>query len=144
MKKIMIVCLLLACTTSFAQNTDVSNLPPRVKGAFMQFFHPVPVSDAMWQTDAQGNYVAAFKSGDREQSAVFNANGHLMETDTRINVKRTPANAISYISANYNGEKVNKLAMIKMPNGENNFKVVINSADLVFDGKGEFIMAIKR
>jgi hypothetical protein len=72
MKRIFVICLILAGIPAFAQKIDASKVPASVKTAFSKNFPGV--TSVKWEKE-KGNYEANFKEHDQKMSALFDATG---------------------------------------------------------------------
>lgn len=140
MKKMIVIGLMLASMPAFAQKLDVSKVPASVMAAFNKNFSGI--NDAKWEKE-KGNYEANFKQNGQKMSALFDANGGWLETETDIAINTLPAAVTEYIAKNYKGEKIKEAAKLKMANGDDNYEAEVKGLDLIFDAKGKFIKSVK-
>ena len=140
MKKMIVVGLMLVSIATFAQKIDGSKVPATAQATFSKNFPGI--KDVKWEKE-KGNYEANFKQDDQKMSAVFDANGGLLETETGIAISDLPAGVAEYVAKNYKGEKIKEAAKLKMANGDTNYEAAVKGKDLIFDAKGNFIKAVK-
>ena len=135
-----VIGLMLASMPAFAQKLDASKVPAPVKNTFSKNFPGI--TSEKWEKE-KGNYEANFKQNDQKMSALFDANGGWLETETAISASDLPASVIAYVKQNYKGEKIQEAAKLKMANGDNNYETEVKGTDLIFDANGKFIKAVK-
>ncbi len=124
----------------FAQKIDASIVPAYVQSAFNKNF--LGITTVKWEKE-KGNYEANFKENGQKMSAVIDANGRLLETETAIEAGSLPTDAKAYIEKNYKGEKIKEAAKLKMANGDTNYEAEVKGMDLIFDANGKFIKSQK-
>ena len=135
MKKLILMCLMLAGVSAYAQKIDESKVPAVVKEAFKKNF---AVATAKWELE-KGNYEANFKEGNQTMSALFDPKGTWIETETDIKISELPAKVQAYVAQNYKGAKIKEAAKIKKANGTINYEAEVKGKDLIFDEQGNFI-----
>lgn len=136
MKRILIVCLILAGMPAFAQRTNHSKAPEAVRIAFSKRF--AGVDDPRWEKE-KGKYEATFRQDGQKTSATWDDKGNWLETEREISVKSLPADALLYIEQHYSGRNARAASIITLASGESNYEAHINYKDLIFDGKGKFL-----
>ena len=140
MKKIMTTLLMALSASVFAQKIDASKVPAPVKSTFTKNFSEV--KDVKWEQE-KGNYEANFNQNGQKMSALMDATGNLLETETAIGVHALPSGVTDYIAKNYKDEKIKEAARLKMANGDINYEAEVKGTDLIFDATGRFIKAVK-
>lgn len=140
MKRTCFIYLLFAGQAAFAQKIDASKVPGSVKNTFSKSFPGIAA--VKWEKE-KGNYEANFSRNDQKMSALFDANGAWLETETAMKTTELPKNAADYIAKNYKGEKIKEAARLKMANGDNNYEAEVKGMDLIFDANGTFIKSVK-
>jgi hypothetical protein len=140
MKKMILVGLVFAGVTAFGQKIDASKVPTAAQSAFSKNFPGV--KDVKWEKE-KGNYEANFKQNGQKMSALFDANGAWLETETDIAINTLPIAVTDYVAKNYKGEKIKEAAKLKMANGDNNYEAEVKGMDLIFDANGKFIKSVK-
>jgi Putative beta-lactamase-inhibitor-like, PepSY-like len=131
MKTLMVAFGLLAATSCMSQK----DVPAAVKDAFTKNFPGITVEK--WDNE-DGNYEAEFTKDGKKMSAVFDAKGAWMETETDIEIKDLPAPVAAYIKEHYKGAAIKEAAIIKTSKGEM-YEAEVNRKDLLFDKQGNFI-----
>lgn len=152
--KTIIACLTLAFVTleGNAQKLKDTDVPAAVKEGFKKQFPDV--KKAEWEKEG-ANYEAEFdmarvsmdnpkaKKEEIEKSAVFSANGELLETEEEIKVNALPASVTEYITKNYAGYKVEEAAKITDNKGAVTYEAEVEKGkeefDLLFDANGGFL-----
>jgi hypothetical protein len=76
-------------------------------------------------------------------SALFEANGNLIETETEIQSTALPAAAQAYIKEHYKGKTVKETARITKGDGTVYYEAEINGKDVMFDVTGVFLNEVK-
>lgn len=126
---------LAACS----QKIKPSAVPDAVKSSFAKNF---PGATARWEKeDAQ--YEAGFTKDGLSMSALFEANGNLIETETEIKSTDLPAAAQAYIKEHYKGKTVKETARITKGDGTVYYEAEINGKDVMFDVTGVFLNEVK-
>jgi hypothetical protein len=138
------IVLLAACSS--AQKTDREavekggkNIPAAVRTAFAGEFPDA--NDVNWGKEGT-NYEAEFENGETETSAVFDANGQLLEIEIEIDVASLPAAILGYIETNYKGQKIREAAKIVNADGSVNYEAEVSRKDLIFDVNGTYIKIV--
>lgn len=137
-----IACMLAASlgNTANAQKLDAAKVPDPVKAAFSKAF---PTAGSVkWEMENK-NYEAGFKQDGKTMSAVIDATGLLIETETDIKITELPKTVTDYLTVHYKGAKVKEAAIIKKANGEINYEAEVNGKDVLFNSKGKFIKEVK-
>lgn len=126
---------ILLSALSFAQKVQI---PENVLQSFKTNF---PNTHHIKWDKENNNYEAEFKSNKTEQSAVFDCNGKLIETEVEIAVSKLPESALAYMQTNYKSEKVKEAAKITDSKGIITYEAEIKGKDLIFDNNGKFLKA---
>ena len=100
------------------------------------------VKEVKWEKE-KGNYEANFRQDGVKKSALYDASGNWLETETSITVAELPDAAKDYMAVNYKGDKIKEAAKLKMANGDDNYEAEVKGMDLIFDAKGMFIKKMK-
>ena len=119
----------------FAQKTEESKIPVATVEAFK---HQYPGIKGKWEKE-KDNYEVNFKKDNKAMSAVINAKGTILETETGIAVKDLPAGVADYIKTHYKGAPIKEAARIVKPGGETIYEAAVNKKDVLFDSNGKFI-----
>lgn len=141
MKKVTIVCLMMIITDiCLAQNSSAKKVPVVVKAAFEKQF---PGADNVkWEKEGS-NFEAGFDLNKKENSAVFDAQGNLLEAEVEMEVSQLPTVVQTYMKEHYQGMKVKEAAVITDAGGIVTYEAEIKGKDVLFDSKGNFIKEIK-
>lgn len=109
----------------------------QAKEAFeTRFAHATQIS---WEKEGSSDFEVNFKNGNKEMSAVFDAQGKWKETETEMPAKALPAKAIAYLNQHYAGKKIEEVAKIEKADGTINYEAEVNKKDILFDAGGQFI-----
>jgi len=125
--------------TACAQKMDASKVPAPVKESFAKQF---PGATAKWEKE-ESKYEAGFKHQGHEMSALFDANGTMIESEMEIKVSELPVAVTNYINTNHSGATVKEAAKITKANGEIQYEAEVKGKDLIFDANGKFIKEVK-
>lgn len=136
MKNYLILGSLLCSVTAFAQKVDQTKVPAAVKTAFSKNFPAA--TGVKWELE-KNNYEAGFKENSKHVSAVFDASGKWLETETGITAAELPKDAAVYVATHYKGAKIKETAKIQKADGDINYEAEVNGKDIIFDSKGKFL-----
>jgi Putative beta-lactamase-inhibitor-like, PepSY-like len=141
MKKLMIMTALAAVFgfAANAQKTDAAKVPAAVKAAFAKQY---PGAVAKWEKE-EGKYEAGFKQNGNTMSALFEANGTMIESEMDIKETDLPATVLAYVKEHYNGKKIKEGAKITKADGTVNYEAEVAGKDVIFDAKGKFLKEVK-
>lgn len=140
MKKASLIIIgTLAVTSLFAQTKTNKNIPLNVKNAFAKQFPSV--KNVKWNKE-DANFEADFDLNGLDNSALFNVNGNLLETETEI--KDLPKDILAAVKAKYPNQKVLEIAKITNSKSVVSYEVEIKGKDLIFDSNGRFLEEIKK
>ncbi|GAA4308494.1 hypothetical protein GCM10023149_02430 [Mucilaginibacter gynuensis] len=123
-----------------AQSVPASKVPAPVKATFMKTYPTV--TKVKWEME-KGNYEAGFVSQKQETSAVFTADGKMLESEVEIKTAALPAPVLAYVKDNYKGKSIKEAAKITKTGGEVNYEAEVAGKDLLFDSTGKFIEVAK-
>lgn len=112
-----------------AQKHTIAEVPAAVKSAFTQQF---PGGTARWEK-GEDQYTAHFKRQRQKMSAVYTADGTLVETEMELEVGQLPLPVRDYVAQHYRGSKITEAARITRANGQTNYKACIKGGDMRFD-----------
>lgn len=136
MKNYLILGCLLCSMAASAQKIDQSKVPGPVKAALAKSF---PTAGSVkWELE-KSNYEAGFKDKNMHISALYDAKGNWLETETGITLAQLPEEATAYVTAHYKGAKIKEAAKIQKANGDINYEAEVNGRDVIFDSKGGFL-----
>ncbi|MEC5146360.1 hypothetical protein UNH65_22585 [Chitinophaga sp. 180180018-2] len=133
MKHYLIAASLLCSIAASAQKV---NVPAAVKAALAKQFPTA--ANVKWELE-KGNYEAGFKENNQHVSAVFDASGKWLETESAIPKTELPKQAAEYISSHYKNGKIKETAKIQKAGGEVNYEVEVNGKDVIFNSDGTFL-----
>lgn len=142
MKKLItgsIIFLAFFSNCSFGQKRSAEKVPAAVKKSFENAF--AGVTAVKWEMEDK-NYEAHFKSKGHSMSAVIDATGTLLETETDIPVSALPSAVTAYISQHYKWATIKEAAEIKKTNGDIIYEAEVNHKDILFNNKGAFIKEV--
>ncbi|NLR68762.1 hypothetical protein HGH92_30965 [Chitinophaga varians] len=136
MKTYVLLGCMIFSVSAFAQKISQDKVPATVKAAFSKKF---PNAAAVkWEME-KGNFEAGFQDNSQHFSAVFDAKGGWLETETAVPATALPMEATNYITSHYKGARVKETAKIVKSNGVVNYEAEINGKDVIFDDKGKFL-----
>ena len=130
-----ILALIFLSLAASAQKINEDKLPAATKEAFSQKY---PDILGKWEKE-NGNYEVNFKKEGTTMSAVIDAKGAILETETAISIKELPAGVESYIKSHYKGAAIKEAALIVKASGETMYEAEVNKKDILFDVNGKFI-----
>lgn len=139
--KLLSVLALFSVLASFGQlkEKEESNKKITVPAVVQQSFEKeFPGDKAKWEAEGE-MYEAEFKHNREKMSALFKADGQLMETETPMKISGLPSAAIAYLNTYYKGIKIKEVSKIGKVNGVINYEVEVKGKDLIFDVTGNFI-----
>ncbi len=132
MKSIIII-LFAAIVCGNSALAQQSEVPYAVKAAFSKKCSTA--KKVKW--DKEGNkYEASFLQNEKHMSVLYNANGVVEETETKISVAELPARARSYAKSK---GAIKEAAMIVAANGTLTYEAEVRRRDLIFDDMGYFL-----
>lgn len=139
MKKIILTVLagIAVITAADAQKVKSPLLPVEVKSAWISRYPTIESAD--WEK-AKTNYAARWvsKSG-KNRSVLFTPEGKFIEQVNAIPVCALPPAVIVYVKEHYKGFKIDEAGIITDAKDALMFEAVVNSQNLVFDDKGNFV-----
>ncbi|MBK7682541.1 MAG: PepSY-like domain-containing protein [Bacteroidetes bacterium] len=141
MKKLSLMMVGAMITSlTFAQKMQEEAVPSQVKNAFHKQFPNI--MKVKWEKEEE-NFEASYHMNKIDHSAVFDAQGHLLETEVEIETNQLPNEVLDYMKTNYKDQLIKEAA--KITDGKNiiTFEVEIKGMDLLFESNGKFIKEIK-
>lgn len=138
-KSIVLAAITLFGLNACTQKMDPKNVPAPVKAAMEKAF---PGIAPKWEKE-DATFEASFKKDGHEMSAVFDANGGLLETEAEIAVSELPAKVVTYVNEKYKGEKIKEASKITDQKGKTMYEAALKGKDIIFDADGNFIKEIK-
>ena len=137
MKRLIIVlCVALSIHTTFAQKISSDKVPAAIMNSFYKNFPTI--KKAKWEIE-KGNYEAEYDENKVEHSALFKADGTLIETEIEIAVNQLPKAITDYVAKDMNGKKIKEASIITETNGKKKYEVEIGGKDYLFDQNGKFL-----
>ena len=122
-----------------AQKIKANMVPAKVIASFAKQY---PGTEVKWEKEA-GKYEAGFKKDGNVMSALYEANGTMMESEKDIKVNALPATVLAYLKANYKGKTIKEAAIITKADGTITYEAEVNGKDVIFDSNGKFIKEMK-
>ena len=138
-KSSLIIIGVFAVTSLFAQTKTNKSVPLIVQSAFAKQYPTV--KNVNWDIEAT-NYEASFDLNGLDNSALFNVNGKILETETEI--KQLPKEILAALKAKYPNHKILETGKITNSKSVVTYEVEIKGKDLIFDSKGKLIDEIKK
>jgi len=135
-----IIFILVVGSSCLAQKVQENDVPPQVKAAMQKQF---PSATKVKWGKEDTHYEAEFSVDKIEHSAVFDAQGSLVETEVEIEIAQLPVSVLAYVKANYARQKIKEAAKITDANGNVTFEAEIKKMDLIFDSNGNFVKVVK-
>ncbi|WP_347159155.1 PepSY-like domain-containing protein [Pontibacter chitinilyticus] len=137
MKKLLLMFAALAATGyASAQTLPAAKVPATVTAAFAQKYPAV--QEVKWEKE-NGNYEAGYTLTGTENSAVLDASGNILETETAIPQAQLPTQAQQYLAKNYAHQKITETAKITAASGKVTYEAEVNGKDVLFDSSGKFM-----
>ena len=137
MKKVMIISAFIGAIgfSAFGQKLDASKVPAAVKSAFAKQYPGVAVK---WEKE-DGKYEASFKQNRNSMSALFEANGTMIESEIDIKVADLPSAVLTYVKDHFKGKSIKEGAKITKADGTVTFEAEVAGKDVIFDANGKYI-----
>lgn len=137
MKKVMIISAFIGAISLSAcgQKLDASKVPAAVKSAFAKQYPGVAVK---WEKE-DGKYEASFKQNGNSMSALFEANGTMIESEIDIKVADLPSPVLAYVKDHFKGKSIREGAKITKADGTVTFEAEVAGKDVIFDANGKYI-----
>jgi len=137
MKKIILFLALgLFAITANAQKVREHDVPTPVKQIFTDTYPRTEVEE--WKLK-NGNYQADFDYNKADITLLIDPNGHILQTETEINISELPSAANEYISKNAIGKKVEEVSKIFDAKGAITYEAEVGDENYFFDVTGNFI-----
>jgi hypothetical protein len=123
-----------------AQKPAADIAPQAVRSSFAKLYPTA--SNVKWEKEGE-SFEAEFKSGKTESSALFDASGHLEESEMEIDIKSLPPAALEFVKIHYPNQSVKEAAKITNAHGVITYEAEIKGSDLLFDASGKFLKEVK-
>lgn len=133
---IAILSLGFATNLATAQTVKEAEVPEAVKKTQQQNFPGVKVEK--WEKE-NGNFESEFHIKKIETSAIYEANGTLIATETEIKPSELPKAVTDYVTKNMAGKKVKEAAKIIDATGGMSYEAEIDNVDYIFDSNGTLL-----
>lgn len=124
------IAALLCGNSALAQKNEV---PSDIKMAFLKKYPSA--TKVKWEKE-KGKYETSFLLGGKEMSVLYDANGTIEETETKIAVSELPAKAKNYAMSK---GTIKEAARTVAANGKVKYEAEVKGKDLTFDDKGNFL-----
>ena len=134
------IAFILLGITCQAQKLNVNQVPSPVKSAMEKKFPGI--TKVNWGKEEK-DYEAEFSKDGKEMSAIFNASGTWIETETAIAVSELPQPIKTYVAQNMKGKKITEAAVIHRSDGSTVYEAETNNTDYVFDATGKLLKTEK-
>lgn len=105
-KIMMLLCAAFLCITAYAQKISADKVPSPVMNAFKAKFPNA--ANPKWEMEDEKDYEVNFKMSNVAHSAVFNAKGVWLQTESELKVVELPASVTQAIAKQFPGFKVEK------------------------------------
>ena len=132
----VIMALSLGVSGAYAQKVKTADVPAAVISGFNKSFPGAKVEK--WEKEG-ANYEAEFDLNKVESSALMDAAGNLLETETEIAVKDLPKGVTEYLAKYEAGKKIKEASKITDSKGGVSFEAECGEADYIFDSLGNFL-----
>lgn len=138
-KLLYLVFAVFISTSAIAQNIEKDKIPATVLNAFKSKF---PAADNVkWEMENARDYEATFKTNGNEQSAVFDANGAWLETETEIKENELPANVKASFAKEFNSYKIKETEKVEKNDGTTCYEIKLTNGketiEVLFADNGE-------
>ncbi len=115
--------------------------PPQAAKIF--FVKTFPGSTNVRWVKEGADYEAEFKQMGKSMSAVFSADGTMLETETTILISELPAPVLQYLKEHYKRATIKEAAKVVKSDGAINYEAEVYKVDVIFDVNGKFIREAK-
>ncbi|MES2780716.1 MAG: PepSY-like domain-containing protein [Bacteroidota bacterium] len=137
MKKLLLMMAAAMITSlAFAQKMNEKDVPAEVKVAFTEQF--TGATATKWEKE-KGQYEVEFVWNKKEQWALFDERGNLVETEVEVLLTDLPQGVLAYMKTHYVSEKIKEATRITNGKGVVTYEVEIKGKDLIFDSNGRFV-----
>lgn len=142
MKKlfVLIVCLILVIGVS-AINQKNEKIPEAVQSGFAAKFSTV--QKVKWSIEKPGEFEAEFTLNKVETSALFDAKGNLLETETEINEKELPKTVKTMLTKDFGKYKFDEIEKVTDSKGVVTFEMEAakgkDKLEISFDSNGKLL-----
>jgi hypothetical protein len=139
MKKLLLIPAIIAVVGSVAFVQAQDKTPEAVKSAFKKAY---PGATKVKYEKEGKDYEVAFVLGGKEMSAVYNANGGLLETEEPVGAGQLPAAVMPYYNAHYKGIAIKETTKIVNNKGVVTYELGTKKKDVIFNADGKFVKEV--
>ena len=142
MRKLLMLSVCMAIAISLAaMNQKEAQIPAAAKTGFAAKF---PAAQKVkWSIEKPGEFEAEFKLNKVETSAVFDAKGNLIETETRIKESELPQAVKATITKDFAGYKIDEIEKATNAKGAATFEMEATKGkdelEISFDANGKLL-----
>ena len=148
MKRVLLLlALLIPFLSAFAQDSEKADttvkqivVPEVVQKAFQSNF--TAAKKVEWGMEKPGIYEAEFKDGKFSKAALFDANGVLQVTETKLKATELPESITSYLEKEYSDFKISRIEKVLKGSVET-IELIAKKEhlkfELIFDKDGKFV-----
>lgn len=133
---VIIFALALGVNYANAQTVKEAEVPEAVKKTQSQNFPKIKVEK--WEKEG-ANFESEFHVNKIETSAIFEANGTLVATETEMKPSELPKEITDYVTKNMAGKKIKEAAKIIDAGGTISYEAEIENVDYIFDPNGTLL-----
>lgn len=142
MKNITLLILaMFVASFCFAQKLTMDKVPPACANAFKQKFPNG--SQPGWSKEGKDAYEVEFFNGKKRQSALFDATGKWIETETEINYSAVPIQVQNAFAKEFDGYQVQEVYKVETPDKGTKYEITAyrgaRNFEAVFSEKGELL-----
>lgn len=136
MRSIFFILTLAFSTSVSAQKIKESAVPEAVKKTQSQNFAGIKVEK--WEKEG-ANFEAEFHIQKIETSAIYDASGTLIATETEINPSELPKEISDAVKTKMPGKKIKEASKIIDAGGTLSYEAEIDNVDYIFDPTGTLL-----
>lgn len=133
---VIIFALALGVNYANAQTVKEAEVPEVVKKTQSQNFPKIKVEK--WEKEG-ANFESEFHVNKIETSAIYEANGTLVATETEMKPSELPKEITDYVTKNMAGKKIKEAAKIIDAGGTISYEAEIENVDYIFDPNGTLL-----
>lgn len=130
----------MAASFCFAQKLTMDKVPAATANAFKQKFPNG--SQPGWSKEGK-DFEVEFFNGKKRQSALFDATGKWLETETEINYNAVPMKVQNAFQKEFEGYQVQEVYEVETPDKGINYEIIAfkgtKNYETVFSAKGEML-----
>ncbi len=133
--------LLFLAGFASAQHIKQSEVPGVVVDAFQEQFMGSPAK--AWEKEPDGSYEVDFVKDNKKMSAIFAADGALIQTENEIESKAMPEMALAIIKKDYADYRLDEVSIVTTSSGQQVYVAEMvkgkDKISVVFDPVGNFL-----